>query len=531
MKYIASVALCLMAGFLASCIKEESYVAKDVVLAVNLSRAGVTSSQQGDKIEDIMIWAFDLSNGYELAGWRRYTPSTDTFTSLSLHIPVKTCGAGGSVYRLVAVLNTPTFTDKSGQRIELGPQTTYSELINARFVSEDLMESPIDETLSLAMPAVMPVAHWGEVVVNRSNLHADDNCANAPLTVFRTVAKTQFSIARKSDFALTVKSLTLHSNSMPEEGMILSSSLPEQLMLTSAEPEWFSANEPKASAAGAIELLSEPLAITSAASVPELIGARFIYESRGKCDYSANAKQTPQGDGYYYKIVYEVAGAEHTRYVGIPSAVVRNHDYRVDATVTAEGQIEATYTVAEWEDVKWEIKFDVPQHSLLMTAPSDDAAAPAQSPTLYYSGVNDLQGAFVAYFKMDGPVGASWKPTFVGGADDYAVEVYSKYGADGKLLTSGDYTRRVDGFIAPQQDTFFKIVVRALKADNIGGKVKLGIIYTPVWNPTANPLVIINKGSEHNGLYYPYADWDAGAVDDEPDMFWVTIKQVEQPNL
>ena len=164
-----------------------------------------------------------------------------------------------------------------------------------------------------------------------------------------------------------------------------------------------------------------------------------------------------------------------------------------------------------------------------MTSPENDAKTPDKAPTLYYSGVDDASGAFVAYFKMDGPAGATWAPTFAGSAEKFAVEVYSRYNDDGELMSSNDYTHKMSGFIAPKQGEYYKIVVRALNPNNIGGIVKLGIIYTPVWNPTATPLVIINKGSQHNGLYYPYSDWSTGSADDNPDMFWVSIKQV-QPN-
>lgn len=530
-KHISVIALCFAAALLTSCIKDEVNPIEDVVFKVNITRSGGdTSSQQGDKIDNIMVWAFDVNNGFRKAGWCMYTPADDTFTTISLQLPVDMCDPEGGLYRIVAVLNTHTFTDANGNVIALDRTTSYEDLINSRFVSQGIMDSPINETPLPGNPAVMPITHWCDVEVSQDNIYPND-CAEADLTVFRTVAKSQFSIIRDSDFDLKVKSLTLHSKAMPEEGITLSESSPAQLVEISAEPNWFGNNAPAATAAGEIAVINAaPVPVTAAVGNAQLIGARFLYENSAACNFSKNSEYEPSGNGYYYKIVYEAAGQEHIRYVGIPYAVTRNHDYQVTASISADGQIDVAYTVAEWEDVKWNITFDVPQHSLLMTSPSDYAAAPTKAPTLYYSGANDATGAFVAYFKMDGPEGAKWKPTFAGSADKFAVEVYSRYDSNGNLIGSDKYTHKIDDFIAPKKGEYYKIVVRALNADNIGGIVKLGIVYTPLWNPTTNPLVIINKGSQHNGLYYPY-DWSTtGSTGDNPDMFWVSIKQVAQPN-
>ena len=532
-KHISAIALCFAAALLTSCIKEEVNKIENVVFEVKLTRAGgQTSTQQGDKIENIMVWAFDVNNNYQKAGWCTYTPADDTFTSISLHLPVTMCDPSGSVYRIVSVLNTNTFTDANGEVITLDRTTSYEELINLRFVSEDVMQSAINESLSPATPAVMPITHWCDVEVSENNIYPN-NCAQANLTVFRTVAKSQFSIIRKSDFDLTVKSLTIHSAAMPQEGITLSASTPEQLNEVAAQPAWFGNNRPATTTTGEIAVIDNTVAVTAAVGSAQHIGARFLYENSAACNFTDNAEYRPSGNGYYYKVVYEAAGQEHTRYVGIPYAVTRNHDYQVTASISADGQIDVAYTVAEWEDVKWDITFDAPQHSFLMTSPSDYAQAPTKAPTLYYSGENDASGAFVAYFKMDGPTGATWAPTFAGSAEKFAVDVYSRYDKDGNMIGPDQYTYKMNimdnNFIAPKQGEYYKIVVRALNPNNIGGIVKLGIIYTPVWNPTATPLVIINKGSQHNGLYYPYSDWSTGSADDNPDMFWVSIKQV-QPN-
>ena len=73
---------------------------------------------------------------------------------------------------------------------------------------------------------------------------------------------------------------------------------------------------------------------------------------------------------------------------------------------------------------------------------------------------------------------------------------------------------------------FYKIVVVPKNPNLIDNVIKLGLTYTASWNPEANPLLIINKG-ENNGLYYP---WETTGNDsDNPDIHWISIKQVNIP--
>ncbi|MBQ2026339.1 MAG: hypothetical protein II214_00370, partial [Alistipes sp.] len=104
-KHISVIALCFAAALLTSCIKDEVNPIEDVVFKVNITRSGGdTSSQQGDKIDNIMVWAFDVNNDFRKAGWCMYTPVDDTFTTISLQLPVDMCDPEGGLYRIVAVL-------------------------------------------------------------------------------------------------------------------------------------------------------------------------------------------------------------------------------------------------------------------------------------------------------------------------------------------------------------------------------------------------------------------------------------------
>ena len=69
-KYLIVVALC-GAALLNSCIKEEIFKEEVAELSVNLTRAGTSSTVQGDAITDVWIWAeatgndcYDIYIGY-----------------------------------------------------------------------------------------------------------------------------------------------------------------------------------------------------------------------------------------------------------------------------------------------------------------------------------------------------------------------------------------------------------------------------------------------------------------------------------
>lgn len=378
-KHTLAIAICA-AALLSSCIKEESYVTQDVILDVQLTRAGTSSEQQGDQIEDIMLWAFELStrgdimNDGKPVGWRQFKAPNPTFTQLSLHLPVKKCGVSGATYRLIAVLNCSTFTDANDNPIAFGPNTTYQQLTNGKFVSKAVMNSAIEEN-NPGTPAVMPVSHWADVDVAQSNVHDNNACASVSIDVFRTVAKTQFFMAGKSGakFDLEVTELSLHCGAMPTDGLILSSLAPDALNNKNTTPAWFGDSEPTIVGSTApdadktITLVAADAADVAvddegyfhenrpviadnetAANHYKLIGSHFLYENPEGFTFIDNATSAPTGDGYYYKVVYNADNQEHTRYVALPS-ILRNHDYQVRALVEGgSGELSFEVVVNEW---------------------------------------------------------------------------------------------------------------------------------------------------------------------------------------
>lgn len=553
----------LIAASIASCIKEEKYSVEQANIHVSLSTKASSSTQQGDGIEDVMIWAYmcDLNADGTVnsitqdapVGWRTATMPDGTYTSTNVHIQLPMC-EGSQSYLIVAVVNKSKFgsiVDAQGQSLVLGRDTKYSELINAKFANADLINSAITESVNPATPTLMPVSHWAVCTV--TNEHAYPNSLELSMPVFRAIAKTQFFMAKMSDFDLTVNSLELYCNQLPEDGVVLSALNVADLnsTLSTPTPTWLGTATPTATTAQSYTLVSgdNTAAVTAVReSRPTIgagetaynyythIGAHFMHETAEACtnaaDYETNGSAIPTGNGFYYKIQYTV-GADSsplTRYVAIPNAIVRNRDYQVHALVRADGQIDVNYVVAEWDDVEWNLDFDAPVHTQLLTSADINATAPKYAPVVYFDNSDDTgeKGAFTGYFMMEGPLGVTWKPTLTNAsADDYQVRVYTNIDKNG--ATHADYDILVtDANIEAEDNRFYKIVVVAKNQNNINKVVKLGITYAPIWNEEASPLLIINKGDGEGDCYYP---WTAtGNTKDNPDMFWISIKQVSSSN-
>ena len=525
--YIFSIAACL-AALLTSCVKEEAYTLETLNLEVNVTRAGGESEQQGDKIEDVMIWAFRMKSGgaveNDAAGWRTYTPASDTYTSVTVHIPLPMC-EGSANYRLVAIINKGKFgeiVDADGEELTLNGDTKYNDLINARFKS-DVVNASLSEAKP-GTPAVMPVSHWTDISVNESNTHENTNniqgwqhlSVNMP--VFRAVAKTQLFVARNNQFQLEVNEVTLVNAAAEEQGVILSQANDVN------SPSWFvsptlttgSYNSPLVSSSNVYEIspddatfiYDDNTTIKEAATghgVAHYICGKVLYETAKSCTYTDGTYQNvPTGNGYYYKIIYKIGnnGTPQTRYVPLPP-IVRNHDYQVRALIKEDGGIVVNYTVADWEQVEWNLAFDAAQHTSLLPLPNDDAE-PKAFPTISYTGDNE-DGAAVFYFKMDGPTGITWKPTLRANADDFVARVYKvNFNPDGTTYTID--TELVTGNIEAVSGQYYAVKVVALRPEAISSiatnPLELLVTHAPQWNEEKDNSLVINPLSS-NGYFWP----------------------------
>jgi len=365
--YLLLTAICLAA--LTGCVKEEPYTLDEATIEVNLdTRSGTVSEQQGDRIEDVMIWVFKGENWGTLAGWRTYTPPTDAYahTSLTLHIPVALCNGDSETYRLVAVLNKGRW----GTNLNLSSETTYAQLTSMKFANQALIEQAIVENTpgtpstpdnpgtsgDPGNPDAMPVSHWCDVTVTKAHTHANGQCATANLDVFRSVAKTQLFVTKASnDFNLVIKSATLKSSNAPTEGMVLSSVAAADLKATNATPAWFGTNAPATFNADFSQSLKNQANGFNTVSLPAaegdpaetFVGSAFLYENKGGSDAWNVASEN---GGYCLEVVYSVDGGTTFKpeNVWLPP-VARNHDYQIHATVDKSGaNLELTITINPW---------------------------------------------------------------------------------------------------------------------------------------------------------------------------------------
>lgn len=563
--YIFSIAACL-AALLTSCVKEEAYKLETLNLEVNVTRAGTTSEQQGDKISDVMIWAFLKNPGgaveEKAAGWRTYTPTSNTYTSVTVHIPLPMC-EGSANYRLVAIINKGEFgkiVDADGKDLTLNGDTKYSDLINARFES-DVVDASLSEA-NPGTPAVMPVSHWCDVTVESNDTHTlTDNqyqCKEVDMPVFRAVAKTQLFVARNSKFQLEVHNVELCNAKAPNQGVVLAEGSVETtngVKTTKAWavdsknndiPDWYVENPdleddvysysffndtyPKIADTNSEYIYNDNSLLASAESghgVAHYICGKVLYETADALNYTDTTYKTEikttDGNGYYYKITYKIGnnGTPQTRYVPLPP-IVRNHDYQVRALIKEDGGIVVNYTVADWVEVSWDLAFDAAQHTSLLPLPKDDAK-PTTFPTISYTRDNE-DGAAVFFFKMDGPTGITWKPTLRASADDFEARVYEV-----DVNTDGTYTigtEQVTGNIEAESEQYYAIKVVALNAKAITNiatnPLELLITHAPQWNEEKDNSLVINPLSS-SSYFWPAkgSDGTATYTDGNQTAVWI----------
>lgn len=556
--YIFSIAACL-AALLTSCVKEEAYKLETLNLEVNVTRAGGKSEQQGDKISDVMIWAFPITSGGAVennaAGWRTYTPTSDTYTSVTVHIPLPMC-EGSANYRLVAIINKGEFgkiVDADGEELTLNGDTKYSDLINARFESDVVNANlNLDQWGNLSLgnpgtPAVMPVSHWCDVTVESDDTHTltgnQYQCKKVDMPVFRAVAKTQLFVARNGNFEVVFPEITIINAAAENQGAVLAEPKAGWSVVDGVDkPDWFT-TATLSKANYNYEFITDPatapkiekddnrfiytdnseLANTGkdGHEVAHYLRGKILYETAESCTTNSTYTEVPTGKGYYYKITYRIStedtegdlGQKQTRYVPLPP-IVRNHDYQVRALIKEDGGIVVNYTVADWEQVEWNLQFDAAQHTSLLPLPNSEAK-PTTFPTISFTGDDNEVGAAVFFFKMDGPTGITWKPTLRASADDFEARVYEvNFNTDGTTYEIG--TEQVTGNIEAESEQYYAIKVVALNVNAITNiatnPLELLITHAPQWNEEKDNSLVINPLSSSDGYFWPAKGSDGTAT-------------------
>ena len=349
-------------------------------------------------------------------GWRHVQNVNANGSLTNIHLPLPICGDGSPTasqsYVVVAVINTEQFGTTSIGGFSRA--TTYNQLTTGTFDASGTLFWKYRPDDDLLVPEDMPVSSWATITVTNANTHAD-KCLALTLPTYRAVAKVQLNMNKSNDnFGVVVTDVKIKSNLAPNKGLILSKSsqvpdtgddakrlcYPNQ----TAGPEWWVnsnsmtyeettiplANSVDGDVPGDSGDESDLTNVTSSfidtpiyydAADPDAynwVGSAFLYENDGAVvDAGAEYDQAPTGNngGYYMQITYvfnrnkttedmqnsvsegqymvseEEGDEEVTRYVPLPK-IVRNHDYRVNATVevVVNGKLQITYTVTDWTD-------------------------------------------------------------------------------------------------------------------------------------------------------------------------------------
>lgn len=337
-----------------------------------------------------------------------------SLTNIHLPLPICGDGssAASQSYVVVAVINTEQFgtTNIGG----FSRATTYTQLTTGTFDASNTLfwkHQPYDEEL---LPEHMPVSSWATITVTNENTHADKCLALTLPTYRAVAKVQLNMNKSNDNFGVVVTDVKIKSNLAPTQGCILSKSsqVPtasdaKLLCYPNQEaPEWWVssmkyaattiplANSVDGNVPGDSGDESDLTNVISSfndtpiyydfdsddsdPTTPTWVGSAFLYENDGAVvDAGAEYDQAPTGTngGYYMEITYvfnrnykdangndlmwnddgsfneDAEGNEEpvTRYVPLPK-IVRNHDYRVNATVdvVVNGRLKIIYEVTNW---------------------------------------------------------------------------------------------------------------------------------------------------------------------------------------
>lgn len=496
--YLLLTAICLTA--LTGCIKEE-YTLEETAITVNVSTraTGTQSTEQGDGIQDVNVWAFkytetiedalekigkDFTISYEgtnnettvlkwkgeneteanakvritnaATAWSR-VPAMAAWSSVDVHLQFKACTATEK-YILVAVINQGQFgTIKVGSEEKtLGRYTTYSDLINAKFVAHsDLIEGAITEGTpgTPGTPHTMPVSHWTtfDLTAADTGKTHPGSCLVVPMPVYRALAKTQLLVAKSdANSTVTIKNVTLGSSAYPTEGALLSAAVGQVVKENNTikaldfatpgdtTPQWYVSDVAKSTAAVTKTAFSGTATINKVVTEAQhgtdamkfenydYVTSYFLYENKG----GSNVWNTASTNGgYYMAVTYDLTpdkdNDDITERVWLP-AVVRNHDIQVRALVNAGGKLELTFNVQPWTGIStsWnytdvveitagnEISWQNYDTEKSIIEPTDDSGISKVVMKKNNSGTWDN---LLATFTISNPTDAKWYASFVGG--------------------------------------------------------------------------------------------------------------------
>ena len=388
-KHTFTFAICA-AALLSSCIKEQEFIRSTTELSVSLTGIEDTrSATQGNLIQDAWIWAYQCSIQEsrniitvtnQVPVGSRYVYGLNSYDNISVHLPLPACSEKDGTpvpqsYLLVAVINTEAFGE-----LNLSANSTWGTVKNATFAQTGTFWSgyPKDNA-----PEVMPISNWTTLKIQADNTHSD-NCYNLNLPVYRAVAKTQLYMSKAGDFDLQVLDAKVVANTEYSQGMLLTGNknssvldangnptsevllgdndekVYQGLPSEEANPWWWDASPAVKSAEKGYQLKNGDSGFTAAeittlgsATNPESgdftwVASTFLLENDNEAAYGVGAYDAPQGEGYNLRVRYKVGDGEPVEVYTPLGKVVRNHDYKVYATVNAGGEMIFNIVVNEW---------------------------------------------------------------------------------------------------------------------------------------------------------------------------------------
>lgn len=199
---------------------------------------------------------------------------------------------------------------------------------------------------------------------------------------------------------------------------------------------------------------------------------------------SASWNTSGNEKGAVLQIDYQFGDKKNTGLVYLPR-IERNHYYAICCLMRNSGKITVDYVVADWDDGgNYELDFAYPTYvNPIQPIKEGDFSLP----TVYYNPDPDSdEGTFKAYFELTAPEGQEWQPTLLNATPaDYEITVYQS-DEQGMQKVEPPYVASSSEYV---------IKIRALKSDNAGRTVELGIGYIPRWDLGAMSLLQINGTS------------------------------------
>ena len=535
-KNTLAIAICA-AALLSSCIKEPEYIRTTAELSVSLTGVeGTRSATQGNLIKDAWILAYQCTlddtgaptilDEVKPSG-ARYVSGLNSYNNLSVHVPLPTCSEVDGTpipqsYLLVAVINTEAFGS-----LDINANSNWGTVKNATFAQTGAFwgSYPKDNA-----PEVMPISNWTTLTITNADTHSD-NCYALNLPVYRAVAKTQLYMSKAGDFDLQVLGAEVVANKEYSAGMLLTGNannldsngnqlkgdnneaIQQGMPSEEANPWWWSASPTVKTDDKGYQLKNSESGFTTAtietlgsATNPESgnftwVASTFLLENDNEAAYGVGAYDTPQGDGYNLRVTYKVGDGEPVEVYTPLGKVVRNHDYKVYATVNAGGEMFFNVVVNEWlveeqvlnyQDIatvttdghiKWSNLPSVAGQNIINTSGQVESgvinltSAGGSTATFTFTLATPVTGTWIAELRtVKGDAGdivfADGSTVMEGDIDNFANEITIKNLSD-NLAQSGGVENRVTLHIYAK--AYWGNVLRSYRVDGIIGTLPAGV--------------------------------------------------------